>query len=214
MEVLAANFDKAYPELATTHFVGACTFEETENIGTKKFQKVVLTGLEGYIFPHELMGKASSFATIAKHSGVLVLDCDGIVIFEYNGQKYILLCELKSSYICDDIVHAKDQLVGSSVKIKSLLDTLQGFDKSDFKIVGLIVSFEPTDEQITNISKNEDRKSIFAIRLQADKKYMMSSDKTNKFFYPLNVGDFELFYVAVPDRKTTYTVDVKSVLGL
>lgn len=214
MDVLAKNFDKAYPALKSKRFDGGCSIVEPKNYGTAKFQKVTLTGIAGYAFPHEFMGKASSFADIANHTGVLTLDCDGVVLFEYDGQKYILLCELKSGYICDDIVHAKNQIIGSSVKMHGLLNTLQGFDRSDFKTVGLIVSFEPTEEQKTNLSKNEDRKSVFATRLQADRKYQMPAGKTNSFFHPLNVGDLDLFYLPVPDRNTTYTVDIRSILGL
>lgn len=158
------------------------------------------------------MGKASSFASMAKHDGVLTLDCDGVILFEHNNQKYILLCELKTSYLCDEIAKAKDQIVGSSVKIKSLMSSLQCFDISDFKTIGLIVSFEPTDEQITNLSKNEDRKSSFAMSLQANKKYIMPAYRTNKFFYPLNVGDIDLYYVSVPNRQVTYAVNMQSWL--
>lgn len=212
MEVLKDNFNKAYPGLAATPFSGTCDINEYDNKGTNKFQKAVLTGLDGYIFPHELMGKASSFASMAGHNGVLALDCDQVVLFEHSGQKYILLCELKSSYTSEVIAHAKDQIIGSSVKMKSLFSSLQGFDKSEFKAIGLIVSFEPTAEQITNITKNDGPQSAFAIKLQAEKKYCMPTIKTNRFFHPLEIGDFEFYYVAVPNRKTTYAIDIRSLL--
>lgn len=212
MKKLVENFNKVYPVFASNSFRESCDVCEPENQETHYFQKLILTGFDGYIFPHEIMGKASSFASMAKHHGVLTLDCDGVILFEHNNQKYILLCELKSSYLCDEIAKAKNQIVGSSVKMKSLISSLQGFDLSDFKTIGLIVSFEPTDEQITNLSKNEDRKSSFAISLQANKRYTMPDLKTNKFFYPLNIGTIDLYYVPVPNRQTSYAVDVKSWL--
>lgn len=212
MKTVTDNFNKAYPDLASSSFTGTCCINEHDNGNTDKFQQAVLTGLDGYIFPHELMGRASSFASMSGHKGVLALDCEQVVLFEHNGKKYILLCELKSNYICENIVHAKDQIVGSSVKMKSLLSSLQGFDKSEYKIIGLIVSFEPTEEQITNITKNEGPKSAFAIRLQADKKYSMPAARTNRFFKPLEVGDIDLYYVAVPDRRTAYTIDIGTLM--
>lgn len=212
MKTVTDNFNKAFPNLASKSFTGTCYIDEHDNDNTDKFQRAVLTGLEGYVFPHELMGRASTFASSSGHKGVLALDCDQVVLFEHNGQKYILLCELKSSYTCDNIAHAKDQIVGSSVKMRSLLSFLQGFDKSEYKIIGLIVSFEPTEEQITNITKNEGSKSAFAIRLQADKKYIMPAAKTNRFFKPLEVGDIDLYHVAVPGRKTTYTIDISTLI--
>lgn len=198
--------------MAALPFEGTCNLDEHENDETDKFQRIVLTGLDGYVFPHELMGKASSFPGKAGHEGVLTLDCDGVLLFERGGQKYILICELKSSYTSERIIHAKDQIIGSCVKMRSLLSSLQGFDESEYKAIGLIVSFEPTQEQITSFTKNEGTKYTFLLRLQAEKKYSMPAARTNRFFHPLKVGDFDIYYVAVPDRQTTYTVDINTFL--
>ena len=212
MSLLADNFNKAYPGVMSKNFEGTCSITEPLNSGTEKFQEIVLTGLDGVIFPHELACKTSSFPQIAEHTGVLRYDCDGIVIFEKNGEKYILFCELKSSFVLDDITHAKDQLIGSSVKMKGLLSTLQGFDINDYKYIGLIVSFEPTQEQLTNISKKDDPKASFAISLNSNKYYSMPANKCDEFFHPLAVGSFNIFYISVPNHRTKYTVDIDSFL--
>ncbi|MBR3566994.1 MAG: hypothetical protein IKO46_10850 [Salinivirgaceae bacterium] len=212
MNQLAEKYNIAYPELKSEKFHESCTIVEPQNNGTEKFQEIVLTGWDGILFPHELARKTSSFPSIAKHTSVLNLDCDGIVIFEKNGEKYILFCELKSSFIWEDITHAKDQLIGSSVKLKGLLNTLQGFNTNDYKYIGLIVSFEPTQEQLTNISKNDNAGAAFAISLNSQKHYFMPADKCDKYYYPLAAGQFDIYYISVPNRQTTISVNVNSFL--
>lgn len=212
MKQLAENFNKIYPNCGATMFNGICSIKEPENAGTRNFQEIQLTGFNGFLFPHELAGKSSSFPHIAKHDGVLNLDCDGIVFFEKNGQKYILFCELKSSYVLEDIVHAKDQLVGSYVKMKGILSTIQGYKSDDYKPVGLIVSYEPTQEQLTNISKIDDKRSVFALTLNHNKVYHMPAKRCNKFFCPLAVGNFDIYYVAVPNRQTSFSTDMNNII--
>lgn len=214
MNKLADNFNQIYPVFGATVFKGICSIKEPQNAGTKNFQEIRLTGFDGFLFPHELASKASSFPCTAQHKGVLTLDCDGIIFFENNGQKYILFCELKSSYVLEEIAHAKDQLIGSFVKMKSILSTIQGYKPDDYKPVGLIVSYEPTQEQLTNISKNDDKRSSFAITLNCNKFYSMPAYKCDKFFCPLAVGDFDIYYVAVPNRQTTYSIDINNVLSI
>lgn len=220
MNTLTTNFNKAYPEFSTSSFSGSCIVEEHENDGKDALQQLEILGIEGYRFPHELVEKTSSFADIAKtpvlqnqnHCGVLKLNCDRVVLFEWKGQKILLFCELKSTFDTEEIAHAKDQIVGSWVKIRSLLQTLQGFDLDMYKPVGLIVSFEPTQEQLNALSKNYDLKSAFAVNLSAERFRTMQAAKTNKYFHPLNVGTIDLFYLPVPGRQKTFSVDINSII--
>lgn len=212
MDKLVNNFNQIYPGCASTKFTGGCSIMEPDNIGTNKFQEIQLNSFDGFQFPHDLAGKSSSFPSIAKHDGILLKECDGIVLFEKSGQKYILFCELKSSYFLDDIVKAKEQLVGSFVKFKGLLSSIQGYKLDEYKPIGLIVSFEPTQEQLTNISKIQDKRSSFAIELNSKKFYPMPANKCDHFFCPLAVGNFDIYYVAVPNRQTSFSVDINTII--
>ncbi len=212
MKTLADNFSAVFPRFAATEFHGTCVIIETKNHDTKCFQELQLTGFDGYLFPQDLGQNSSSFAQISNHNGILRKDCDGIILFEKNGQKYLLFCELKSSYVLEDIKKAKDQIIGTSVKMKGICSTLQGYDLNEYKPLGLIASFEPTDEQISNISKSEDKGASFAIQLNANKIYSMPSDKCNRFFHPLEIGDFVIYYIPVPGHATNYSVDINTVL--
>lgn len=220
MKTLASNFNIAYPEFSTSSFSGSCIVEEHENDRKDAFQQLEILGIDGYRFPHELVEKTSSFADIAKtpvlqnknHCGVLKLNCDRVILFELEGQKIILFCELKSTFDTEEIAHAKDQIVGSWVKIRSLFQTLQDFDLDKYKPIGLIVSFEPTQEQLDALSKNYDLKSAFAVNLNIDRFRTMPASKTNKYFHPLNVGTIDLFYLPVPGRRKAYSVDIHTII--
>lgn len=220
MKTLTINFDKAYPAFSPEYFTDSCKVEEPENADKEAFRELTLTGFDGYSFPHDLVANTVSFAKQAQenlikpgnHCDVMRLNCDKVVLFELEGQKYMLFCELKSTFNTDEIVHAKDQIVGSLVKIRSLFHTLQGVELDEYKPIGLIVSFQPTDEQINALSKNEDMKSVFAIRLNAERKYNMPEAKTNKYFHPLNVGTIDFYYLPVPERQKTYSVDINTII--
>ena len=213
MELLARNFCAAYPDVTPIIFKGQCKVEEPKNkkSGTG-FLQIEFKGIDGVSFPHELANKASSFASKVNHTGILLQDCDGIVLFEKDGQKYMLFCELKSTFSTEEIAKAKNQLVGSYIKMKGILSTLQGYDNNTYKPIGVIVSFEPTQEQLNAISKRDDRHSHFAISLNTKKIYCMHSSKCNSFFHPFAVGDFDIYYVGVPNRQQIYSVDLYNII--
>lgn len=220
MNTLTTNFNKAYPGFSSSAFTGSCKVEEPDNVGKDAFQELTLTGFNGYSFPHDFVAHTESFAKSAQtstlgadnHCDVMRLNCDKVVLFELGGQKYILLCELKSTFSIEEIGRAKDQIVGSLVKVRSLFHTLQGVNLDEYKTIGLIVSFQPTDEQINAVSKNYDKKSAFAVKLNAERRYLMPEEKTNKYFHPLNVGTLDLFYLPIPGRQKTYSVDINMII--
>lgn len=215
MKTLALNFGSAFPNFAPTEFSGSCTIYEPQNKGTNKFQKLTITGTDGYLFPHDLASKSSSFAISSGSKQCLCRDCDGILLIEHNDKKYLIVCELKSLFSSDEIVKAKDQLVGSYIKMIGILSTLQNFKKEDYEVKGIIASFEPSSEIIDALTKSEDDpKKRFAYRLQYEKKYHMPENKCKNFFKPLDVRDFDIFYVPVPDRAIEYKVDIISLLRI
>lgn len=219
MNTLTTNFNKAYPVFAATSFVNSCVVEEPSNIGKDALQQIELTGFDGYSFPHEFVAKTVPFATAAqnplpKENPVTVIrtDCDKVILFERDGQKFVMFCELKSTFSANELAHAKDQVVGSWIKVRSLLQTLQNINIDDYKPIGLIASFMPTDEILSMVSKNEDSKSAFAITLNATGKYSMPANRTNKYYHPLIVGTIDLFYLPVPDRQKIFSVDINSII--
>ena len=200
--------------MASTAFVDSSHIHEPQNDGTAKFQDLEITGCDGYSFPHHLASSMSSFASNCNHTDYLVLDCDGILMLERDNQKYIVLCELKSSFGSTDIVHAKDQLVASYVKLNGVLSTLQGYKSDDYIVYGVIVSFEPTQEQLNAVSKMDNYEGAFSAQLAEKKKRFMPASKCNQGYSPLNVGDFNICYVPVPGRNVTHSINLPQVLGI
>lgn len=218
--MIAQHFNEAYPEYAAKewHADDCFNIEEPQNYNTNKFERLSVTGLDCFQFPHCLASKLSSFATMSNctgNIGCLTLDCDSILLVEKADCIYVICCELKSTFSSEEISKAKNQIVGSSVKFKGILSTLQDVDFQKIKVFGVIVSFEPTAEQVDAVSKFEnDRKKLFAFQLQSERLYKMPSLSCNRFFSPLNVGDVELHYIPVPDRQSTFQVDLGKLLGI
>ncbi len=92
---------------------------------------------------------------ISSDSGKVYLshECDGILICDYNGKKYLVIIELKSSYTVANIKKARLQLQASYVKIMSILNMLDGCSIDDFECCCFIVSLEPDTETISHFRK-------------------------------------------------------------
>ena len=173
MEKVIVNYNKAYHALPAIPFESSCKIKEPCNeVKDGKLCEVCLTGFNGYSFPHELPEKLSSFVKIATvmkaDEGIkcvsgklsdgkehyLMKDCDGVIFFEKGGQKYMLFCELKSSYCSEEIFKAKNQICASYIKVKALMGTLQDFCLQEFMPIGMIFSYGPNPEEKTMNSKN------------------------------------------------------------
>lgn len=220
MKTLVDNYNLLYPNIPATQFNGGIVVKEPENLGDpKKFQSVELKGINGFSFDHDLAKKMSSFAQIAspstfhksgnKWDNILYDDCDGIILFEKNGQKYMLFCELKSGYFLKPIFHARCQLLGSYIKMKGLMSTVRGFAENDFIPIGLIVSFESTSEQRNLYSKIQGFEASFVRQLDNAKKFDIIGNKSQ---VPFNYRDFRIYHCGVPDMKVTYSIDINTII--
>ena len=184
---------------------------EQSNEDNGKFRELELININGYSFCDDFAGKLTSFANISGND-CLLKNCDGIHIFEHNGEKYLMLSELKSKYITDDIVKAKEQLIGTYLNLMAVLHMLQGFDVQDYHIFGVIAAYKPSNEALSAISKHDDKKSAFAIQLNANQRYFMPAHKCQRFYYPLNVGDFLIIYVPVDNNTQKCSVSIEEIL--
>lgn len=216
MITLVNNFNKAFPKCQMTDVSQRTSVIEQLNEDNGKFRELELIDINGYSFCDDFAGKLTSFAHISGHDGCLLKNCDGIHIFEHNGEKYLMLSELKSKYSTDAIDKAKMQLIGSYLKLMAVLQVLQGFDVHDYHIFGVIAAYRPTEEMLSAISKRDDSISAFAIKLNADQKYLMSTHKCQMCcqmcYCPLNVGDFLIVYVPVENGSQKCSVSIEDIL--
>lgn len=220
MKTLIDNYNFLYPTFSATQFNYSIVVDEPANKGDMtKFQQIEIKGINGFAFDHYLAKNMSSFAQIAspatfyisgdQWNNILYDDCDRIILFEKNGQKYMLFCELKSGYSTDQIFHARCQLLGSYIKMKGLMSTVRGFTENDFIPIGLIVSFESTAEQRDYYSKKQGFEASFVRQLDKAKKFDIIGNKSP---VPFNYSDFRIYHCGVPDMKVNYSIDINTII--
>ena len=158
MEQLIKEYNEIYPTYASNGVVELNhTFDEASNSGKPNtFQRLTVNGMNGIVIPNVIVKDNTSIFKKAGSKAILKDDCDGIFFTEHGGQKYIYLCELKSSFSTQQIAKAKDQIIGSYLKLHSLLSLLQSHNPEEWIIKGIIASFAPDTEQQALL----DRKSV------------------------------------------------------
>ena len=79
-------------------------------------------------------------ATFELHGAEFIVrrKCDGFAICDFNGQKYLIWIELKSSFgeIFSDAIY---QISGCYVKMKSYLECFSNYNSPDYKEIGVVV---------------------------------------------------------------------------
>lgn len=69
-------------------------------------------------------------------------DCDGICLLEVDGRNILLVVEVKSGF---NEIKKKgfEQLVASYVKVRGILQSIDGYNPADYEEMGLLVSYPP-----------------------------------------------------------------------
>ena len=222
MKTLIDNYNIAYHALAASSFTSSCKIYEPEN--KKKIdalQEIELTGFSGYSFPHKLAGELSSFVKLATNKSNtlqngkenhLYKDCDGIVFYEKEEQKYMLFCELKSGYSYDEILKAKNQICASYIKMKALMGTLQDFNLQDFVLVGIIFSYNPKSEEKNFNAKAFGRGESFPEKLRMFGNVHLDKAVNDKVFSPFKMDNITVYHCPVPDNNATYSIDINTII--
>lgn len=223
MKKVITKYNDAYHALNASHFNSKCAINEPNNkakVGT--FYEIELTGFDGYQFPHDLSNKLSSFVSHStnktnklsdnKTPHILGLDCDGILLFEKGGKKYMLICELKSKPDKQDILKARKQIVGSYIKMRALMGTLSEFKISEYIPIGLIVSFSPMPSTINALSKAIDEESTFLTVLFKKKKVDFKKKVLNSIFSPFETANISIYYYGVPNNNDSCSVDINTII--
>lgn len=219
MKQLIDEFNKVYPAYQSSDITD-CTFDEDENIGKPDtFQHLTINGINACLIPKHITKHITTFYNTAKSLEALRKDPDGIFLIEEGGMKYIYIVEMKSSYTASNIIKAKEQVVGTYLKLHSLFSLLQSYNASEWIVRGIIASFSPSAERVQDFIRKKDQKdkkdiaSYFCYNFQRDKKYIMPEKNCKAFFSPLNVPEIALYYVAVPGKADSHTVDFKNIIA-
>lgn len=221
MSVLIDNFKKLYPSLSVTDINGDCVIAEVEDKTNKNcLRQLIFSDVVGWQFPHEMPKKASSFFKISQKGvkvdncnclSVVREDCDGVFCVESNNKLILYVCELKTSFIKENICKAKDQIVGSFVKMLGLLNMLQGFCCENVEMRGLIISYEPDRERLSSF-KMENRQDYFCLNLYNHGNYSMPKNNCELFWHPLAFRhDIHFVYISVPKGLKSYKISFDEI---
>ena len=216
MKRLVEEYNRLYPNYASTGVVEVdYTFDETSNSGRPDtFQHLTVNGMNGIVIPNVIVKDDTSIFQKAGSNVILKEDCDGIFLTKQDGQKYIYLCELKSSFSTQQISKAKDQIIGSYLKFHSLLSLLQSYNPTEWTVKGIIASFAPKEEQKAYLLRQKeagDKVGNFCYNLHRDKRYHMPKVDCWNFHFPMNVPELTLHYISIPDKSTKFAVDFNSL---
>ncbi|MBS5550582.1 MAG: hypothetical protein KHX53_00685 [Bacteroides sp.] len=217
MNQLCNEFGKIFPNYAPQPMNGKYLCEEQEHPGNPNtFRHFTLNQVEGYSIPNTLVKDDSSIFVKAGTKDLLREDCDGIFLTEQEGKKYLYLCELKSTFSTQQITKAKNQLIGSYLKLHSLFSLLQAYHPEEWIVKGIIVSFAPDTETVNLLSKNREQNKAydFCFCLHRDKKYTMPAANCQQFFAPLNLPELTLHYLAVPGEQKEFSVNFRDLMAV
>ena len=219
MNTLIENFNNLCPLCAACPVDGDCIIDEHDNENRfNVFQRLIITDFKGWQFPHDLPNKLSaSYCRLHNPTSnnnchkVVRLSCDSILCIEEEGKIIFYVCELKSSYDKDQIVHAREQIVGSYIKILALLNTLQGFDMNRIEMRGVIFAYEMNPERLSIFKNTSEIATRFCLKLYEDKIYNMPSSNCESYWYPLSCPDVKLILITVPNLKREHTISFKDI---
>lgn len=198
-----------------------------EDSSTAKVQELIWSNSDFHKIDSTIVKDMKSFFTAAGSSDIFYLDCDGIMIFEKEGRKFMFFSELKSSFDTSDIYHAKDQIISSYLKINLVMHLLPCYNCDDFVIKGFIACRPPKREFLRDLYRQQLLKpgskykteAEFVIDLcyyKAKKTTLVPTDCFKLKGLPLgNTGVFkkiEFNYVEVPDGTSSITLDVNNYL--
>lgn len=212
MAELINQYNKLYPNFSTVSFQNDCIIQENNvQNNNKDLLSVTIRGISGERFPYDFMSSSTSFYKIANSINPVKSDnCDGILYTEVNGRKILLVCELKSGFDIDKLCHAKEQIVGSYMRLRAQLSILQS--ESEYEFHGMIASYLPTSEKLTQIKNCNDMKGKFAKNLFTRRSHTMIEASCRNFYYPLDVPGFTIHFVGVPSGCQNYELEIKDII--
>lgn len=202
------EFNQLYPHYAAKPFEDACDVEEPAQ---DAFNRLTVTGCSGFAFPRCLAGDSMSFYSKAESPDPMRFNSDGMFLTEVDGRRCLFVCELKSTFDSCQIAHAKEQIVGTLLRLKAQMSILQS--KPNWEYHGVIVSYEPTMEQLACLCKLTSRDAKFSSYLCVKKHKQISALLGCRYYKPLDFPNMFIHYVPVPERKRDIKVNLRDLLG-
>lgn len=193
MEKYIEEFNLLYPNYKANSFTGKCMIADPNCNPITDFLELTVSGCDGALFPLNFASDSIGFYDKAGSRDPMKFNCDGVFWTKYHGKNYLIVCELKSSFVPDNIFHAKEQIVGTLLRLNSKFHILQ--TQPDWEVHGLIVSFLPSSERLVNVNKLHGAFAKFASYLYVQKHKDLDKSICDKMYYPLQVPNFRIHYL-------------------
>lgn len=155
-------------------------------------------------------------------------DCDGICLLEVNGRNILLIIEVKSGF--NDVkIKGLDQIVASYLKVRNILQSIDGYDPAEYEEFGLLVSYPPKPKanysttSLIELKKEtvvpsplEKLNNSNITKLRVDNNVVLKLDDYQANACHINPTLYSrsllVKHVAVTDQAITATIDLDSYL--
>lgn len=201
--------------------------EIIEHESGAKVKKVTWVGSEFDHFDHTLAKDLKGFFELAGSPDVFMHDCDGVILFEEDGRKYMFLTELKSNFCTQKLHEAKTQIASSFLKTNMLLHLSLCYKLEDYIIKGFIVGRPPKSDFKVTLHKGSmlsDKQKEREYDLA--KKLLIQNPTQSVTFRPyqmfclrgLPLGDrgifpkIELHFIEVHEPASEITLDIRNYI--
>lgn len=218
------------PAFSTPAYTGSVDIIEQDNNASVK--RVTWVNSTFCHLNHTMAKTMKIFFEEAHSPDIFRKDCDGIILFEHEGKKYMFLTELKSKFDSAQLLKAKKQLISTFIKANMLFNLSSCYKIEDYIIKGFIISHPPTSDFRVNLSKASYLSSIPADYALAKRLFLNGNNKKfddeihKTIMRPVdceclhelpfgNRGIFqqiELHHISVPNEKDSITLDVQDFI--
>lgn len=214
-----------FPKYCMEYCKGTISIKESSS--SAKVKEIVWSNSDFHRIDPNIVKDMTSFFKIANSSDIFHLDCDGIILFEKDGKKYMFFSELKSTFDTSDIFHAKDQIISSYIKINMIMHLLRCYNSNDFIIKGFIVCLPPKPGFLRDLYRQQMCKPGSKYKEDAEFTLELCYCKSQKTtltpkdcfkLKSLPLGDKGIFrsidfhYVEVPSGMNSITLDVDNYI--
>lgn len=215
--IIVDRFNALFPRYAAKQVSGQCDFTEPENVKKGRgLCRLTLTSIFGYqLNPQLLWDTRSCWQNAVSKDQILGKAADEALLLEdADGKKHFYLFELKSGFSKEEILSAKNQLLGSFLEWHSLFSLLQDYCATDFIWHGVIASFKPSTERLMTLNSQKqsgDRGAGFCLKLHSQNSYLMPAQNLQNYYAPLRFQDVQMHYIGIPDNQQYYQVDFQTL---
>ena len=134
------DLKQLYKDVCMSEYSDICVVKESDP--DTKVKQVNFKSKQGIVFCDKILNEFKNGFQSISYCLALQKNCDGLILTEFEGQKYLIWVELKSGY--NDVAKkAVLQIASSYLKHKFFLSCFNTFDSSEYREFGIIISNYP-----------------------------------------------------------------------